>query len=163
MTAKCTDYSTIDDDHFKWWVLALALYMGCLPERTTLRAAGATPRPVLSSPERRRAGETNMHACMNIQKHTVLAKSGEARSVLRDVSHRSPETSPQARRASWSAAPPRLSCPTLLRPVLSRIGDSELGLTRPALGADYYLTSLTSVMHREDRLHAARIRLHAGG
>jgi hypothetical protein len=27
---------------------------------------------------------------------------------------------------------------------------SELGLTRPALGADYYLTSLTSVMHRED-------------
>ena len=28
--------------------------------------------------------------------------------------------------------------------------DSELGLTRPALGADYYLTSLTSVMHRED-------------
>ena len=51
-----------------------------------------------------------MHACMNIQKHTVLAKSGEARSVLRDVSHRSPETSPQARRASWSAAPPRLSC-----------------------------------------------------
>ena len=58
----------------------------------------------------------------------------------------------------------------LLRPVLSRIGDSELGLTRlthslthshdslthslthsrPALGADYYLTSLTSVKHRED-------------
>ena len=35
-------------------------------------------------------------------------------------------------------------------PVLSRIGDSELGLTRPALGADYYLTSLTSVKHRED-------------
>jgi hypothetical protein len=24
--------------------------------------------------------------------------------------------------ATWSAAPPRLSCPTLLRPVLSRIG-----------------------------------------
>ena len=43
-----------------------------------------------------------------------------------------------------------MSCPALLRPVLSRIGDSELGLTRPALGADYYLTSLTSVMHRED-------------
>jgi len=40
----------------------------------------------------------------------VLAKSGEARSVLRDVSHRSPETSLQARRAFWSAAPPRLSC-----------------------------------------------------
>ena len=32
------------------------------------------------------------------------------------------------------------------------VWDSELGLTRPALGADYYLTSLTSVKHREDRL-----------
>ena len=31
-----------------------------------------------------------------------------------------------------------------------RVWDSELGLTRPALGADYYLTSLTSVKHRED-------------
>jgi hypothetical protein len=50
-----------------------------------------------------------------------------------------------------------LSCPTLLRPVLTRIGDSELGLTRPALGADYYLTSLTSVMHREDGAVVARL------
>ena len=70
---------------------------------------------------------------------------------------RAPVTSPDAsphRSASrvsiLVAAPPRLSCPTLLRPVLSRIGDSELGLTRPALGADYSLTSLTSVKHRED-------------
>ena len=67
------------------------------------------------------------------------------------------------------------SCPTLLRPVLSRIGESELGLTLgqlsgliitpqhprdseleasghtgPALGADYYSTSLRSVMHRDE-------------
>ena len=35
-----------------------------------------------------------------------------------------------------------MSCPTLLRPVLSRIGDSELGPTGPALGAVSYLTSL---------------------
>ena len=95
--------------------------IGCLPERTTLRAAGATPRPsrlVLSSPERRRAGETNipcmqlscMHP-MNIQKHTVLSKSGKARSMMCDVSHTC-DVAPQARRAfrSWSAAPPRLSC-----------------------------------------------------
>ena len=53
---------------------------------------------------------------------------------------------------SGPAAAALLSCPTLLRPVLvlSRIGDKEIGLTRPALGADYYLTSLTSVKHRED-------------
>ena len=88
--------------------------IGCLPERTTLRAAGATPRPsrlVLSSPERRRAGETNipcmqlscMHP-MNIQKHTVLSKSGKARSMMCDVSHTC-DVAPQARRAfrSWSA------------------------------------------------------------
>jgi hypothetical protein len=46
--------------------------------------------------------------------------------------------------------------PTALTSVLTAVSrrltlrDSELGLTRPALGADYYLTSLTSVMHRED-------------
>ena len=38
------------------------------------------------------------------------------------------------------------------RPSPCGVWDSELGLTRPALGADYYLTSLTSVKHREDRL-----------
>ena len=37
------------------------------------------------------------------------------------------------------------------RPSPCGVWDSELGLTRPALGADYYLTSLTSVKHREDR------------
>ena len=45
--------------------------------------------------------------------------------------------------------------PTALTSVLTAsrrltLRDSELGLTRPALGADYYLTSLTSVKHRED-------------
>ena len=51
------------------WVLALALDWLSVqsPERTTSRAEGSPPRPVLSSPKRRRAGETNMHVtCMQL-------------------------------------------------------------------------------------------------
>ena len=108
---------------------------------------------------RRRAGETNI-TCMQLMhaSHEMKRKAYHeiCNGILLRVT-RAPVASPDAsphRSASrvpiLVAAPPRLSCPTLLRPVLSRIGDSELGLTRPALGADYYLTSLTSVKHRED-------------
>ena len=128
---------------------------------TTLRAAGATPRPVLSSPMRRRAGETNI-TCMQLMHASHKRKRKAYHEICNGILLRvtrapvaSPDASPHrsaSRVPILVAAPPRLSCPTLLRPVLSRIGDSELGLTRPALGADYNLTSLTSVKHREDDL-----------
>ena len=46
--------------------------------------------------------------------------------------------------------PDRLNLSVLTASRRLTLRDSELGLTRPALGADYYLTSLTSVKHRED-------------
>ena len=88
-----------------------------------------------------------------------MPESDEARSAISDdVSpYLCLRDTPSARAVgSWSAAPPRLSWgPTLLRPVLSRIGtgwdSASSPLTGPALGADYYLTSRRSVMHREDK------------
>jgi hypothetical protein len=51
---------------------------------TSARSGSAPGGFVRGGPggRRRRAGETNMHACMNIQKHTMLPKSGEARTVI---------------------------------------------------------------------------------
>jgi hypothetical protein len=79
---------------------------------------------------------------MNIQRIPYLRpESDEPRSVSDDVPQRlSPLRRPK--RIAHSDPGQRLSAafvvlPTLLRPVLSRIGDSELGLTGPALGAVY--------------------------
>ena len=79
---------------------------------------------------------------MNIQRIPYLRpESDEPRSVSDDVPQRlSPLRRPK--RIAHSDTGQRLSAafvvlPTLLRPVLSIIGESELGLTGPALGAVY--------------------------
>ena len=91
----------------------------------------------------------NMHAA-----HACIPYHEICNSILLRVT-RAPVASPVAsphRSASrvpiLVAAPPRLSCPTLLRPVLSRIGDSEPALGR--LSGLFIHNHPLSVMHRED-------------
>ena len=67
---------------------------------------------------------------MHIQKHNVLATFGDARSVMCACRILASDVAPSAHSVPVVSGS-RLSCPALLRPVLSRIWDSELGLIRP--------------------------------